>query len=63
MQSNPVATNQIQLTHIGRNQLPINTGTPVTSLNTWISATIPKIVPAIRSQRFFEFILIVINKE
>lgn len=56
MHKNKVAAKPIQLIQTGNEHSPITTGTPVTILKKCIMATTPKIVPAMRSQKFFEFI-------
>jgi hypothetical protein len=50
-----VPMSPIQLTHTGSEKSPIRIGIPVASLARWISATIPKIAPAMRSANGTEF--------
>jgi hypothetical protein len=56
-QRNTVAIKPIQLTQTGSEKLPIHTGIFVIILTKWNSPTTPKILPATRSQKFFDAIL------
>jgi len=56
-QRNPVASKPAMFTHMGRGSPPMITEIPVISRSRWISAMIPKTVPATRKAKVFDFII------